>query len=198
MEEGAITIGSNISSLKAQRRVGESSDALSKVFERLSSGMRINKASDDAAGLSIADTLSVQSRVFGRGVQNLNDGISALAIADSAIGDLVQLTTRIIKLANQAANGTYSNAQRRSLDTEAQSLSKEFQRIAQSTQFNGIPVFDGTLQGLRLQAGFGVNGGVASSLGGRLGTGQLGDLNGDGILAIISANYISESVSVIR
>jgi len=198
LEEGAITIGSNISSLKAQRRVGESSDALSKVFERLSSGMRINKASDDAAGLSIADTLSVQSRVFGRGVQNLNDGISALAIADSAIGDLVQLTTRIIKLANQAANGTYSNAQRRSLDTEAQSLSKEFQRIAQSTQFNGIPVFDGTLQGLRLQAGFGVNGGVASSLGGRLGTGQLGDLNGDGILAIISANYISESVSVIR
>ena len=105
----AIRIGSNISSLTAQRQLANSTSSLSTVFERLSSGSRINKAADDAAGLAIAETLNAKSRVYTRGVQNINDGISVVSIADAAIGALSDITTRIVELAEQSANGTYTN-----------------------------------------------------------------------------------------
>ena len=89
-----VTIGSNISSLQAQRKLGNTTATLASTFERLSSGLRINKASDDAAGLSIASSLNTDRRVFTQGIRNLNDGASALNVAEGAIDSLNNIVVR--------------------------------------------------------------------------------------------------------
>jgi flagellin-like hook-associated protein FlgL len=206
-----ITIGSNISALRATRKVAEATSALGRTFERLSSGQRINRASDDAAGLAIAESLKANSRVYTQGIRNFNDGLSLLSIADGAVEQLSGITTKLSELAAQAANGTYSSTQRKALDAEAQALSKEFFRIARATEFNGVSLFDGDLAQLRLQGGYGVEGGITSGLGGALGTGSfgagasyvtesyasyavaLGDLNGDGIVDLVTAGASDSS-----
>jgi flagellin-like hook-associated protein FlgL len=203
-----------VQSLSAQRRVNEASSALSRVYERLSSGQRINRASDDSAGLAISSDLTTRTRVFTQAIRNGNDGLSALNIADGAIGELGSVVARIRELATQSANGSYSNRQRSSLDAEAQALAKEFSRIARSTEFNGVGLFDGSIgNGLRLQLGYGVDGSINTSVGGALGTGKfnprsiigtggeasggaLGDLNGDGILDMVTADAADNTVSI--
>jgi flagellin-like hook-associated protein FlgL len=211
----AIKLGTNIDSIKAQRRLGEATSSLEKIYERLSSGQRINRASDDAAGLAIAEELNLKNRVFTQAIRNGNDGISLLNIADSTVEALSGIVTRIRELAEQSANGSYSNTQRKALDAEAQALSKEFTRIKTSTSFNGIKLFDGTLgDGLNLQLGFGAEGSINASVGGAIGTGNfaesttiqnagtghravtLGDLNGDGVLDMITADQSSSTVSI--
>lgn len=196
-------------SIRAQRRLGEATSALNRTYERLSSGLRINRASDDAAGLAVSSSLNVSQRVFTQGARNLNDGISLLSVADATLGQLSDITTRLQELASQAVNGTYSNNQRGALDIEAQQLASEYFRLSRSATFGKINLFDGSLQGIRLQSGFGVDGGISSSLGGTLGTGRFSasstlagsggdnyasaDLNGDGFadLVTISSGTIS-------
>jgi flagellin len=204
----SIKIGSNLASINAQRRLGDATSSLSSIYEKLSSGQRINRASDDAAGLAIADDLNAKGRIFTQAIRNGNDGISLLNIADSAIDALTGVVTRIRELSEQAANGTYSAQQRKALDAEAQALSKEFTRITQSTSFNGLRIFDGSLgTGVRLQLGVGVTESINASIGGNIGTGDflsatsfstegtasravsLGDLNGDGVLDLVTAGY---------
>ncbi len=102
----AITLGSNIASLQAQRQLFKTEQNLSTVFERLSSGQRINRASDDAAGLAISESLNTDRRVFNQGIRNLNDGLSVLNIADSTVAELSGIVIRIQELAEQAANGS--------------------------------------------------------------------------------------------
>jgi flagellin len=211
---GSITINSNIAALNAQRRLGQSTRSLQDSFTRLSSGLRINKASDDAAGLSIAESLKTDRRVFNQGVRNLNDGISLLSIADGAVAELTNVVTRLAELAEQAANGSLSNTQRGALDEEAQALKDEYLRVAQTTEFNGQKLFDGKFGDLRLQAGFGENGGIVSGLGGAIGTGEftagttfavgngpkslsMGDFNGDGVLDVVTANANDSSATVL-
>lgn len=202
-----IAIGTNISSLRAQRQLGDASAQVSKVFERLSSGQRINRASDDAAGLAISTDLNTRTRVFTQALRNINDGQSLLAIADSTVEQLTNIVTRVRELSEQSANGTFSNTQRKSINDEAQALAKEYQRITQSASFNGTRLFDGSLaNGLQLQLGYGSDGSILSSLGGKLGNGTFttttylgvddyssevasGDLNGDGILDIVTSVY---------
>jgi len=99
-----ITLGSNVTSLQAQRRLGQATDALSKTYERLSSGQRINRASDDAAGLAIADSLKATARIAAVAVRNANDGISTIAIADSALGEIGNFLSRLAELSEQTAN----------------------------------------------------------------------------------------------
>lgn len=150
----AIRIGSNTAALSVQRRLGDVTGELSNVFERLSSGQRINSASDDAAGLAIAQDLNARGRVFTQAVRNINDGVSLYTIADSAVEALSQLAIRLNELAVQSANGTYSATQRAALDNEAQELAEEYFRVSRSASFNGQNLFDGTLAGgLRLQLG---------------------------------------------
>jgi flagellin len=139
----SVVLGKNISSLQAQRRLGESTFALTQVYERLASGQRINRASDDAAGLSIATTLGAKSRVLGRASLNLGDATSLLTIADSALGEVGSVLTRLGELAEQAANGTYSRTQRTNLNNEFQALQREIRRIAESTEFNGLKLLSG-------------------------------------------------------
>ena len=105
----AVRIGSNIASLNAQGRLNQATDALSSTYERLSSGMRINKASDDPAGLAVSSSLNVDSRVYSQGIRNINDGLSLLNVAEGALFELSSITTRQQELAEQSANGVYSN-----------------------------------------------------------------------------------------
>lgn len=202
-----IKLGSNIASLTAQRRLAESTQTLSRTYERLSSGQRINRASDDATGLAISQSLRADAKVFAQGHRNLNDGLSLLNIADSGLGEFSSIITRLEELAEQAANGTYGDQQRQALDAEAQALSKEYLRISQSTKFNGFDLLSGSLRQVTLQAGYSqVSGSIGSdtqALGGGsglIGTGSFGaavsfgsvgglpsslitgDFNGDGIL----------------
>ena len=211
-----VVIGSNIASMQTQRRLQESSSALSQVSQRLSSGLRINRASDDAAGLAISKSLETDNRVYGQAIRNLNDGLSLTDIADGALVELSNIATRVRELAEQASNGTLGAAQRKALDQEAQSLSKEYSRIIQSTSFNNLSLLNGSLASVNLQAGYGSAGALTASLGGAVGTGtygaaqsysmdigssvvsRLGDVNGDGILDIATTGTTAVGVFTIR
>jgi flagellin len=149
----AITIGSNVSSLQAQRRLAVTSESLNSTFLKLSSGQRINKASDDAAGLAIADSLRANIRVSQVAVRNANDGISSIAIADASLADIGNVLTRLSELAEQSASGTFSVTQRSALSNEFVALASEIERIATTTEFNGVKLLSGN-QNLVLQVGF--------------------------------------------
>jgi flagellin len=139
----AITIGSNIPSLNAQRRLNQTSEQLTKVYQRLSSGQRINNAADDAAGLTIADALRAQQKVAGVAIRNANDGISFINIADGALDQIGSVLTRLAELSEQSANGVYSPSQRSALQSEFEALGSEIERIAFTTQFNGVTLLSG-------------------------------------------------------
>jgi flagellin-like hook-associated protein FlgL len=165
----AIKVGSNIASIQAQRRLAEVSTSQSGIYERLSSGQRINRASDDAASLSIASSLDAQGKIFTQGIKNINDGISALSIAESALESLQSISIRQKELAEQAASTVYSTKQRTALQAEADALSAEYNRIVEVTSFNGRRLFQAGGQEIRLQAGvslqdsFSINMGAALS-----------------------------------
>lgn len=135
------------------RQLNRVADARSLSAERLASGMRINRASDDAAGLAIASSLDADTRVFAQGLRNVNDGLSMFNIADGALRALGNVITRITELAEQSATGTFSDAQRRALDSEARQLMREYNRIVDSTEFNGRAILTGSDDGLSLQVG---------------------------------------------
>lgn len=116
--------------------------------------MRINRGSDDAAGLSVALGLGLNSRVFGQALRNANDAISLLNVADGALGELSNVLIRLKELSQQAASGSLSTSQRLSLDSEAYGLTREFNRILNSTEFNGQKLLDGSLRRTGIQLGF--------------------------------------------
>lgn len=140
----ALTINSNIQSLRVQRNLDATTTELSKVYERLSSGLRIVRASDDAAGLSIADRLKADQRIAGQAIRNTNDAISLVSIADGALSETGNILTRMVELAQQAANGTLSITQRAALSTEFVALGSEIGRIAVATTYNGISLLSGS------------------------------------------------------
>jgi flagellin len=158
----AISIGSNITSLQAQRRLDQTGTKLSLAYNKLSSGYRINRGADDAAGLAIAESLKSQSRIAGQAIRNTNDGISTIAIADGALGEVANILSRLAELASQAANGTLSTSQRSVVANEFVALSSEIERIAQVTEFNGIKLLSGT-NSVTIQVGTGS--GVSSQIG---------------------------------
>ena len=149
----AISLGSNIASLQAQRRLSTATQALGNTYERLSSGQRINKASDDAAGLAIADSLRADQRVASVAIRNANDGISTIAIADSALSEIGNVLSRLAELSEQSANGVFSITQRSALQNEFTALGSEIERIAVTTQFNGVKLLSGN-SSVTLQVGF--------------------------------------------
>ena len=149
----AIRINSNVDSLISQRNLGRASRALSKNVERLSSGFRINHASDDPTGLTIAGRLQARIRGLNQAVRNTNDGISVAQTAEGALEETTNLVTRIRELAVQAANDTNSDDDRISLQREVDSLLDEVTRIADETEFNGNSLIDGTFLAQNIHVG---------------------------------------------
>lgn len=135
---GSITINSNQLSLNAQRRLGEASSSLSQSFNRLSSGLRVNRAVDDAAGLAVSEVLKLDSRLSSQALRNVNDGISMLSIINGALDSQKGILFRMVELAEQSANGVNSQTQRDALQKEYMSLLEEFDRVASSAKFNNI------------------------------------------------------------
>jgi len=171
----AITIGSNIVSLQAQRRLDITGAKLSNSFNRLSSGYRINSGRDDSAGLAIAETLKADSRIAQQAIRNTNDGISTIAIADGALGEVASILSRLAELASQAANGTLSTQQRSVVSNEFSALGSEIQRIAEVTEFNGIKLLSGSAN-MTIQVGAGTRTGAQIGY-----TNQLATLQGIGL-----------------
>jgi flagellin len=184
-----ITLGSNIASLQAQRSLNSTTLNLTDVYQRLSSGMRINKAADDAAGLAIADALKADQRVATVAIRNANDGISSIAIADSALNQIGGVLSRLAELAEQSANGVYSSSQRSALSNEFTALGSEIERIAVTTVFNGVALLSGGAA-MVLQVGF--NSGSTSQISF---TGVSGTLNALG-LAGTNSSSLSYSITM--
>ena len=132
----------NISSLVSA--LAKSENTIKKKFAELSSGSRINRASDDAAGLAIAESLKADAAKYSVANRNAQDAISASQIADGALGEISNINARLSEIATQAANGTLSDGQRQALNQEYQQLSQEQQRIAETTTFNGVNVLNGS------------------------------------------------------
>jgi len=134
----AQVINTNVMSLNSQRALGKSQMSMQSSLERLSSGLRINRAKDDAAGLAISERFTSQIRGLDQATRNANDGISLLQTAEGALGEIENSLQRMRELATQAANGTYNASDRASLDDEFRALSSEIVRITQVTEFNNL------------------------------------------------------------
>jgi len=148
-----ITINTNVSSLNSQRNLNNTTSALSKSYERLSSGLRITKASDDAAGLAIADNLRADQKIATVAIRNANDGISAISIADGALNEIGSVLSRMAELSEQSANGVLNTTQRSAISNEFNALGSEIQRIADTAEFNGLKLLSGGSE-ISLQIGF--------------------------------------------
>jgi flagellin len=179
-------INTNIMSLNAQRQLNKSQLTQNEAMERLSSGLRINSAKDDAAGLAISTGMQSQIRGMNQAVRNANDGVSMAQTAEGSMDEMTNILQRMRELSVQSANATNSDDNRKSIQTEVDQLYSELGRISETTQFNGINLLDGSAEGVTLQIGanngesmqidfqnvtanaLGIDGGVTK-----------GDLNGD-------------------
>jgi flagellin len=148
----ALRINHNIMAMSAYRNLSVTQGKLGRSIEKLSSGLRIVKASDDAAGLAISEEMRADVRSLNQAIRNANDGISVLQTAEGALNEVSGMLTRMRELAEQAANGTLSTAQRATLDQEFQALVSEITRIADTTEFNGTMLINGALSSGSAQA----------------------------------------------
>jgi len=137
-----LAIKNNIMAANAARHLGMSYDALAQSVERLSSGLRINSAKDDAAGLAVRELMRADISVLQQGSRNANDGISLVQVAEGGMQTINDLLVRMKQLAEQAGTGTYSSAQRSIMDNEFDELADEIERIAGSAKFNGISLLN--------------------------------------------------------
>jgi flagellin len=149
----AQVINTNISSLNAQRQLNRSSAGMQTAMERLSSGLRINSAKDDAAGLGISDRMSAQIKGLNQAVRNANDGISVAQTAEGALQESTNILQRMRELSVQSANDTNSSTDRSNLQKEVSQLQQELNRIADTTRFNGKSLLDGTFTAQKFQVG---------------------------------------------
>jgi flagellin len=152
----ALVINTNVASLNAQRNLNTTQLQLSKSMERLSSGLRINRAGDDAAGLAISQNMQANIRSMNQAVRNANDGISLVQTAEGALNETSNILLRMRELATQAANGVLSQSQRDNIQVEFGNLQQEIDRISAVTDFNGKKLLNGDLSaGTSLQVGTG-------------------------------------------
>ncbi len=150
----SMVINTNIASLNSQRMLSKSNDTLQTSMERLSSGLRVNSAKDDAAGLAIADRMTSQIRGMTVAMRNANDGISMAQTAEAGMGTITETLQRMRDLAVQAANfGAVSADDRDKLQTEFKQLGDEVSRIIKNTEFNGKKILNGSISGAQFQIG---------------------------------------------
>ncbi len=171
----AMVINSNVMSLNAQRNLTRSNDMLATSLQRLSSGLRVNSAKDDAAGFAISQRFETQIRGLNQAVRNANDGISLSQTAEAALGEVTGNLQRIRELAVQAANSSYSASDRAALDAEVSQRLAEIDRISTQTTFNGQKVLDGSFGQASFQVGANVGDTISVDLTTGSRTNQLGD-----------------------
>jgi flagellin len=151
----SITVRTNIAAATAGGNVARAGRGLADTFARVSSGLRITKAADDAAGLAVAETLDAQARSARQASRNTNDGISAIQIAEGATSEVAEILKRMRELAVQSSSGTLGNTERGYINTEFSSLNDEITRIANNTEFNGVNLTDGSSATIDIQVGTG-------------------------------------------
>jgi len=151
----SLVINHNLMAMNSARNLTTTYGRLSKSVQRLSSGLRINSAADDAAGLAIREMMRADIRVLSQGVRNANDAISLIQTADGALSVIDEKLTRMKELAEQASTGTYTSEQRAIIDSEYQAMASEITRIAMATDFNGVKLLNGDLSGLGLDGSTG-------------------------------------------
>ena len=203
-------INTNVLSLNAQRNLARTQGDLAQALQRLSSGLRINSAKDDAAGLAITERFTTQIRGLNQAVRNANDGISLAQTSESALGELANNLQRIRELAVQSANSTNSASDRSALDQEVQQRLAEVERIASQTAFNGLKVLDGTFGSSQFQVGanagetitINLSQGVKASQIGQIATGtstaevSTGNLTGTGTIQVGSGQAKTVGLAV--
>src|ERR1700741_1379800 len=176
-------INTNVASLNAQRNLNTSQASLQTSLQRLSSGLRINSAKDDAAGLAISERFTSQIRGNTTAARNANDRISLAHTAEGGLSTAGALLQRIRELAVQSANGTNSDSDRKSIQNEVSALSNELNRVANTTQFNGQTVLDGSLTASQFQVGANsnqtINVGIQSAKATDIGNNTLNSTYGD-------------------
>jgi flagellin len=155
-----LRVNTNVASINAQRSLSAVSERLGGNFRRLSTGLRISTAADDAAGLAISERLRSQVRSLEQAKRNANDGISFVQTAEGALNEVSSILIRLRELAIQSSNGTVSDQDKATLDEEFSSLVSEVDRIGQSTEFNGIKLLDGSSSSVSFQVGFGTTAGI--------------------------------------
>jgi len=190
----AQTINTNVMSLTAQRNLMHSQNEMSTAMQRLSSGLRINSAKDDAAGLAIAERMNTQVRGMNVAIRNANDGISLAQTAEGGLNEVGNMLQRMRELAVQSANGTNSTGDRANLQAEYSALAAEIDRIGTATQFNGKEILDGSAGTFTFQVG--ANAGetleistatVQSAVSGAISGASIGGSTADAASAAISA-----------
>lgn len=149
----ALSINTNVASLNAQRNLSTSQSKMADSLQKLSTGMRINSAKDDSAGLAISERMTSQIRGLNVAVRNANDGISLAQTAEGALSEVGNNLQRMRELAVQASNGTNSQVDRDALNAEFTQLQSEIQRVGEQTSFNGTKLLDGSFAGVQFQVG---------------------------------------------
>ena len=183
----ALTVNTNMSALSAANTLNNTQGALSQTLARVSSGMRINRAADDAAGSAVAQNLSTQARSGRQAIRNANDGISVIQTAEAASKEVLNILDRIRELAVQSSSDTLEDTERDYIQTETAALLSEVDRIADSNEFNGISLSNGDTSALTVQVG--VDGTTNSQI-----SITLGDLNADA-LSIDAVNLSTAAAS---
>jgi flagellin len=189
-------INTNVTSLTAQRNLNGSQATLNAAMQRLSSGLRINSAKDDAAGLAISQRFTSQIKGMDQAARNANDGISLAQTAEGALGEVTNNLQRMRELAVQSANATNSASDRAALQSEVSQLKSEIDRVASQTQFNGINVLDGTFSNQQFQVG--ANAGqtitvssIASARTADLGKGYSAEVTGTAVTAALASGDLT-------
>ena len=194
----AQVINSNIASLNAQRNLNGSANALSTSLQRLSSGLRINSAKDDAAGLAISERFTAQIRGLNQAARNANDGISLAQTAEGALSVVSNNLQRIRELSVQSANATNSTTDRAALQAEVAQLKSEIDRVANTTNFNGVNMLDGTFNQQQFQVGANANqtitmSSISSAKTSDMGTSYLATSTG---AAVSAAAFVNGDVAI--
>ena len=192
----ASVINTNTASLNSQRNLSSSQASLATSLQRLSSGLRINSAKDDAAGLAISDRMSSQIRGMTQAVRNANDGVSMAQTAEGALASSGDILQRIRELAVQSSNATNSSSDRQALQTEVGQLGSELNRIAQTTSFNGQALLDGTMGTANFQVGADANQLISAS-GSNFTTSSYGNNQTSGGSSVVAATNTSTGGAIV-
>jgi flagellin len=192
----SLRINSNIEAFNAHRQLAATSDRASKSMERLSSGYRINRAADDAAGLAISEKLRGQIRGLSQAQRNAQDAVSLVQTAEGSLNEVHSMLQRVRELAVQFQNGTLSTSDKAAITAEAAQLQSEIERIGTGADFNGIKLLNGSAGTITFQVG--ANDGDVISVDTSTLTDEIGDISLDGASPISAIDAAIENVSAMR